>query len=1718
MTMVPLETPTQKRLAHFLKRRRDNQIKTIQVPRKVLALEAYQIAPTAQARDITPVRQPAPGPEPLGTSPVPTAQARRLGAGGLEEPRRSEDLTFEERLRLQADPSEATLAELGLRKPLTRFEQSEPRSFGEKALTAIGGASRLIGEPIVQSAADVRIGIPETFKAKPQFDLKTFLSPTLNAEQRQFMEERRQRHLEEYGKLPGLERLAVELGVSLGIPATSLEIAGGRLVTSVIGGAFRRGAHLTSRLSRKLIRPGKAAEAAAPREINFVIVADEFPQGTTMAMPDTPANRAFLAEREAAGDVTLLPERFGPEDVRQAKQTLGIAVEDLPPSAVTEAEEALFTTTFERDTLREFTDPKLNPLARLSRRMFGFGKTEFGETLSPKQVRTLYHFLGRGQLPKAVSPEQALAEVRALYPTAVTSKGRVLPEYILDDVVTQYSKEYAGVGGVEQFLRDVEQAAKKPQELKALDVAIEGLEQQLQDLTQVPEAGVSPEFRAPVVAGRRVPLAMEGTPETGVQAGALGVPDRPVVPQGRGVTTQISMDDQLKLQAAREAGGAAPLITEGAPPGGGRVPPEQVIAEPSVPATAPKPPRIAEPPPQPPAPPEVPPPGGRAPGGGDEIAAVPDPGAASAFGFRPIVAGLTRTEKLLNRVRETIGRPFKAVPDDVLITPAMKERARARTNLTSIANTFSSKHSAQLKKVFKFDEKGGIPALAGIDPGVPGAPTVADVAARLSRYAPSLSEAQARALAQLQTEIAPFGAELRALDMDFGVRPDVMEGGFYVPRGNAAAEGFDEPFKVIVVGRRGKPGFERAAVFDSQAEGIAQGYEYATLLDSLRGYVTRGGSQALDKHIANYFSTLTDEGGKLFGATPKMRLLEQNPDIAAKMERLRTHVQRLQSAGVRLSERQNRAIQTFLDDPLGTETLQPGLFPSSEIDALEKSFKAIIIQRGRFAGLDFTGAQRQLRETRQLLKELAPAYNKAMVRARATPRGQGFFELPGLEQRTFPTEMANAANKVLLDEGIDRGPLSSVSRLVGGFNTLYRSMRSTYDNSAPGIQGLLAWADNPRAAAKALKVNLRAWGRGGEETIWAFYNDFDQMAREAGRLTSQEWTYVGVRQGGAQTEFAVPGLVGKIPGFKQANRAFGYFGDALRMNWSDDLLRGEMKRGRSLADIRARGDLDRIANMTNSATGWTRGRIGGAMGDLLLFAPRFLQSRLEIVARAAMSLRPGATLEQRVSRRALLKLIGEGTLLTVAVNEVLGNETDFKPIKNGRYNSNFMRIRFAGRDWSVFGTWDSLARAIVSTGTGDLKGVVRGMGSGLTTVAWNTITGKTFLGEEFKPAFKLEFARRAFETFSPFFLQELPEQIARGARGVREGQRTAIPETAATIAGEAFGAKSFPLSFTDIREEVTRELFNTDFASLNTAQKRQVNEHLRVKEAIERLPERGAATPQELTTFAVERWSAVKADLELDLRTKIEAGMRTKPLREAIQSLKEARFNASEALFSPEISEVLEGEGARNVWDVFAERYYDIDPAEDPVTGDIDFTSRDILREQILSEAEQRGVPRQFIIGTGDDTFRGKRFADPVVQQMVEAYERDVELLRPYWEQNEAITPLLSPQGQQVWQEYLFADSARKAQLRPRVSPIMHEVNRMKLDLRDQRPEIDVALLRWGYVTRPVTAEGAALVRELAGQRQVSETGGKLPQAQGVITKPSFNAGLAERQLQGAAR
>ena len=234
----------------------------------------------------------------------------------------------------------------------------------------------------------------------------------------------------------------------------------------------------------------------------------------------------------------------------------------------------------------------------------------------------------------------------------------------------------------------------------------------------------------------------------------------------------------------------------------------------------------------------------------------------------------------------------------------------------------------------------------------------------------------------------------------------------------------------------------------------------------------------------------------------------------------------------------------------------------------------------------------------------------------------------------------------------------------------------------------------------------------------------------------------------------------------------------------------------------------------------------------MLFAPRFLMSRLETVAKAGLSLRPGATLDQRLARRSILKLIGMSVLLTVAINEVQGRKTDFRVIKNGRYNSNFMRVRIGNRDWQLLGTWESLLRAIIVTAQGKPQEAVRGMGSGLVSLTWDWFSGEDFLGRNVKDDAG-NWSLWLMRSFLPFSAEELPEATMQIIRGSKEEDVGKALGGVSTVTCEILGWKSSPLSFTDLADDEARRLGFDSYSEVEPFIRDRIKESPEVSKKVE---------------------------------------------------------------------------------------------------------------------------------------------------------------------------------------------------------------------------------------------------------------------------------------------
>jgi len=272
---------------------------------------------------------------------------------------------------------------------------------------------------------------------------------------------------------------------------------------------------------------------------------------------------------------------------------------------------------------------------------------------------------------------------------------------------------------------------------------------------------------------------------------------------------------------------------------------------------------------------------------------------------------------------------------------------------------------------------------------------------------------------------------------------------------------------------------------------------------------------------------------------------------------------------------------------------------------------------------------------------------------------------------------------------------------------------------------------------------------------------------------------------------------------------------------------------------------------------------------------------------------------------------------------------------------------------------------------------------------------------------------------------------------------------------------------------VAQKVFRSTYSELNRGQRREVDDTSEVKAAIDEMEARaGGIDIRTQVQNANEFHEGRKAELETELRSRIEAGAEGPALKDAIQEYKTARRNSGETVFTDEIVASFDPGLAVPIEDVLADMYWSVPLQQDKVTGQLDFRTQGQQREEILRDADVKGVPRNYIIGRGEGTYRGKRFHDATVRQAIEGYEADMETLRPYFGIRDQVFDMIGntygQKGLDIWNRYQreealgHADITKRMRLQyPFISKANSLIRRMKLQMRTQNPEIDALVMRW---------------------------------------------------------
>ena len=469
-------------------------------------------------------------------------------------------------------------------------------------------------------------------------------------------------------------------------------------------------------------------------------------------------------------------------------------------------------------------------------------------------------------------------------------------------------------------------------------------------------------------------------------------------------------------------------------------------------------------------------------------------------------------------------------------------------------------------------------------------------------------------------------------------------------------------------------------------------------------------------------------------------------------------------------------------------------------------------------------------------------------------------------------------------------------RLLGTYQSIRRAIGATLDDSGVSIQGKAGQFSPPRQFAAAYKSHLQSLigkpGRKGKklqrESMADSIREFDKKSQADGAPSSHEIIdRMGIRHGGVDTEVTlrpegITGTIGKLPLIRRANEAFGAFGDMLRLQQARVEIMEYMRlSGKTFDELVADGTARKIGNGVNGITGWTPNGVAGVYGDMLLFAPRFFRARIETLHRATKGMdvdfmidalpfdrqirrnlninhgiRNSIDADQLIARRAVMKMVSMGTLITVAANEVLGQETDFQLMRNGRMNPNFMSVRLtklgAPRDWNIFGPYKSMAALMLaSAGAGWEKEPQKALDAWLNLSS--PIVGDLFEFMNFRQYGESRFGETLpeyiAESHIPFALQEVPNIIKETSIG--------NPKDAfgggLSIGLELIGEQSSPLSRSDILQDHVGGLFRSGMVSADNYEDLEPYEKNDVKDSLvaelEKFEIESAATGKPLRRF-----------------------------------------------------------------------------------------------------------------------------------------------------------------------------------------------------------------------------------------------------------------------------
>ena len=529
----------------------------------------------------------------------------------------------------------------------------------------------------------------------------------------------------------------------------------------------------------------------------------------------------------------------------------------------------------------------------------------------------------------------------------------------------------------------------------------------------------------------------------------------------------------------------------------------------------------------------------------------------------------------------------------------------------------------------------------------------------------------------------------------------------------------------------------RKRVYKSQAEGMEMGHIYLHPALANEDYIKFVGNHKVNQRIGQGLRVVAEENFDGRFGTMKELLGEKtinryNQNLGKIKSILRSAYSRKTIDGSYLASKSAREL---IGDLISGMEVEGRLMPKITADNTGTAADIATTEMRRL-GENFAGWEEAISkiaktnalqgdEKKILENALRTAkYEHSILAEREVGTRMQQLEGLGLEGQYFPVIFRDSIFD--FKKEIDRiNNPSKLREFFMKYNSMFRTFGATGDFSAIGIQGWTALLtesvrrlerlpgnqytqlvkelgiDKQGNAFTALVDSMKVFGENGNNIVSEFFQNQERLAK----IYGLPGPTAAINQGLA--------VVGSVPDFykfdigplKAFDRSFTHYGNILRYQlFQSEMIQRMADTGLDAAQLMARGDGAELASIVNTITGVGRRGFGGDIGQFALFAPRFFQARWKTLEQAIKGTGkvfiPGqkATIQERVARQYMTRMLGIATFITISANEIMGEETDVMPFKQNEgtgeyyYNPNFMRIHAGDLDFSLLGPHDTMLR------------------------------------------------------------------------------------------------------------------------------------------------------------------------------------------------------------------------------------------------------------------------------------------------------------------------------------------------------------------------------------------------------------------------------------------